>query len=114
MVESALGERSRNRRRVMMTATLLTPGGAAKVRIRDISPVGAQVVGVSGLSGSCDALLKRNSLFAAARVVWADGDEAGIQFYRTLKLDELEDIKFPLAMAGKRQTPMSAPETETA
>jgi len=99
IVESAIRERGRNRRRVLMTATLLTPGGAANVRIRDISPAGAQIVGVSGVSGSCDALLKRGSLFAAARVVWADGDEAGIQFYRTLKLEDLEDLKVQPATA---------------
>jgi len=99
IIESAFRERTRNRRRVLMTATLLTPEGAAEVRIRDISSAGAQVVGVTGLSGSCDALLKRRSLFAAARVVWADGDEAGIQFYRALKPEELDDIKFQLAIA---------------
>ena len=97
----AVRKRASNRTRVVMSATLLTPAGAAKVRIRDISPTGAQVVGVNGIPGGCDALFKRRSLFAAARVVWADADEAGIQFYRTLNLQEMDDIKLQLAIADR-------------
>ncbi len=82
-------ERSGERRRVIMTATLMTREGAYKVRIRDISAVGAQVVAENPIPSGSDTLLKRQSLFAAAEVVWSEGKEAGLKFYRKLSPDEL-------------------------
>lgn len=73
-----------------MTAMLVTREGATRVRIRDISATGAQVVGVRGISSNCEALLRRHSLFAAARIIWVNGDEGGLGFYRALKPEELD------------------------
>jgi hypothetical protein len=91
------GDRSGQRRRVIMIATLLTRDGAFKVRIRDISQVGAQVVGAAGIARGSDTLLKRQSLFAAARVVWSEGEEAGLKFYRKLTAEELADARIAIA-----------------
>ena len=74
--------------RVLMTATLMTPHGAVSVRIRDISVAGAQIWAESPVPTDCDAILKRGSFFAAARVV-RDGERtAGLQFYRRLSDQE--------------------------
>jgi hypothetical protein len=32
-----------------------------------------------------DALFNRGDLFAAARIVWSEGKEAGLQFYREVE-----------------------------
>ena len=76
------------RSRVLMNATLMTPEGAISVRIRDISRTGAQIWGESDVPVDCDAVLKRGSFFAAARVVRAGGRNAGLQFYRQLSDEE--------------------------
>jgi hypothetical protein len=58
--------------------------------IRDISSTGAQVTCREKLPNSCDVLLKRGSLFAAARMAAVNGDEAELRFYRELSADEIE------------------------
>ena len=78
------------RTRVLMNAVLVTPAGAQKVTIRDISRSGAQVAGKDKIPKDCDVLFKRGSLFAAARVAWVSGDEAGLRFYRELSPDEID------------------------
>ena len=81
-------DRPAPRARVLMNATLMTPEGAISVRIRDISLTGAQIWGESEVPGDCDAILKRGSFFAAARVVRGGGRTAGLQFYRQLSDEE--------------------------
>lgn len=76
------------RSHVLMTATLMTPYGAQSVRIRDISVAGAQIWAESEIPAECDAILKRGSFFAAARVVPSGDRTAGLQFYRLLSDDE--------------------------
>lgn len=80
------------RRRVLMTAILFTPEGAQKVRIRDISAAGAQVVVGSPIGAGSDAILKRVSAFIAAEVTWATGKEVGLKFHRGLKTSELRSF----------------------
>ena len=81
-------DRSARRSHVLMNATLMTPTGAISVRIRDISLSGAQIWGESEVPGDCDAVLKRGSFFAAARVVRGEGRNAALQFYRQLSDEE--------------------------
>ena len=64
-------DRAVSRSRVLMTGTLMTPEGAMAVRIRNISVVGAQIWAPSPVPSNCDAILKRGSFFAAARV-WVE------------------------------------------
>lgn len=90
--------RTRNRTRVLMSGTLLTPEGAHKVLIRNISATGAQVIAESPLSDQCDALFKRGSLFAAAQVVWSVNNEAGLRFYRELTPQEVESTFHPAGL----------------
>jgi hypothetical protein len=81
-------DRAFPRSRVLMTGTLMTPEGAVSVRIRDISVGGAEVWAESSVRGDCDAILKRGTFFAAARVVRSGERTLGLQFYRTLSDDE--------------------------
>ena len=84
----ARSDREFPRSRVLMTGTLMTPEGAVSVRIRDVSVVGAQIWAESELPSDCDAILKRGSFFAAARVLRSGERSAGLQFYRQLSDDE--------------------------
>lgn len=84
--------RSVPRTRVLMNATLFTPDGAFRVRVRDISRVGAQLYSYDRIHPGCDAIFKRGPLFLAARVVWTRGEHSGISFYRELTADELAHL----------------------
>ena len=77
------------RKRVLMVASLVTCDGSKRVRIRDFSNKGAQVVLESGEVQQCDVLLKRGDLCAAARVAWIKGDEVGLTFYREISARDL-------------------------
>lgn len=81
--------RRSTRTRVLMVASLVTCSGTQRVRIRDFSSKGAQVVLEGGNLTKCDVLLKRGDLCAAAHVAWVKGDEVGLTFYRDISADEL-------------------------
>ena len=81
--------RRSTRTRVLMIGTLVTCEGWKRVRIRDSSKKGAQVVIESGKVEKCDVLLKRGDLCAAARVAWVKGDEIGLTFYREISAEDL-------------------------
>jgi len=78
------------RTKVLMTCVLVTSAGAQSVKLNDISRSGAHVLTTGQLPTDGDVLFKRGSLCAAARVVWISGDEAGLRFYRELRVDEIE------------------------
>jgi hypothetical protein len=81
-------ERVSSRRRVLLTGTLMTPEGAVQVRVREISQSGAQIWAERPIPADCDAVYKRGSLFAAARIVWSEEHYAGLKFYRDVPLGE--------------------------
>lgn len=76
------GARAAARDRVLLGATLVSPAGSHRVRVRDFSPTGCHVVADDALPSGVDALFQRADLFVAARIVWSDGKEAGLRFYR--------------------------------
>ena len=82
--------RRTRRTKVLMTGVLLTPFGAQKVTLRDISRTGAHLVGATDVPEDCDALFRRGPLFAAAHVSWVRGGEVGIRFYRELTPEEID------------------------
>jgi PilZ domain len=82
-------ERAVERTRVLLTGTLMTPEGAVQVRVRDISPAGAQIWTERPVRAGCDAVYKRGCLFAAARIVWSEDRHAGLSFYREVPLSEV-------------------------
>jgi hypothetical protein len=81
--------RHTTRKRVLMIGTLVTCSGAQRVRIRDFSSKGAQVIVENGFQSGCDVLLKRGDLCAAANVAWVKGDEVGLTFYRPISAEDL-------------------------
>ena len=89
--------RAAPRTRVLMTGTLMTPGGAVAVRIRDISSSGAQIWVEHAIPANCDAILKRGSFFAAVRIVRSAEHAAGVEFYRQLSGEELMSALQPRA-----------------
>jgi hypothetical protein len=84
--------RRSNRTRVLMMGELIGCGGSHRVRIRDFSRKGAQVVCDDGLEAKCDVLLKRGDLCAAAHVAWVKGDEVGLTFYREIPPEKLAGL----------------------
>jgi PilZ domain len=84
--------RRTERKRVLMIGTVITCGASHRVRIRDFSSKGAQVVAESAIDPKCDVLLKRGDLCAAAHVAWIKGDEVGLTFYRPISAEELARI----------------------
>jgi hypothetical protein len=79
--------RTGKRARVLMVGSLMTPDGARRVTIRDISRVGAQVACEEQIPANCDVLFKRGTLFAAAHVAWVNKGEAGLKFYREISVE---------------------------
>jgi hypothetical protein len=80
----SLPSRGLERKRVLMVATLFTCDGAQRVRVRDLTPAGAQLQLDSSVSPGSDVIFKRGNLFAAAHIAWTKDCWAGIRFYRTL------------------------------
>ena len=72
-----------------MRATLVTAEGVQSARVRDLTSGGAGIVCDCPPEAGSDVILKRGDLFVAARVVWADENSAGLEFYREAPLGEL-------------------------
>ena len=85
MTKPVRGARTAARDRVLLGATLVSPAGSHRVRVRDFSPTGCQVVADAALPSGVDAMFQRADLFVAARIVWSEGKEAGLQFYREVE-----------------------------
>jgi hypothetical protein len=76
--------RRSERRRVLMTATIVTADCVQKARLKDLTSTGAGIVCEEPLKRGTDVVLKRGDLFIAARVAWCEGRRAGVEFYRPL------------------------------
>lgn len=76
------------RKHVLMTGTLITCGGTQRVRIRDYSTKGAQVIIENGIDPDCDVLLKRGDLCAAAHIAWIKSEDVGLTFYRPVSRED--------------------------
>jgi hypothetical protein len=82
--------RRSKRKAVLMRATLIGTDGAQTVRLRDLTSEGAGIACQAPLRSGSDVILRRGDLFIAARVVWAEGMTAGLEFYRPLTGEWLE------------------------
>lgn len=89
--------RRSTRKRVLMRATIVTVDGAQSARVRDLAETGAGILCDTPLTAGSDVIFKRGNLLVAARVVWTEGAEAGLEFYRPLPLEEFTES---LAEAG--------------
>jgi hypothetical protein len=81
--------RRTDRKRVLMMGELISCGGTHRVRIRDFSSKGAQIVCEGSSLEKCDMLLRRGDLCVAAHVAWIKGDEVGLTFYREISAEDL-------------------------
>ena len=81
--------RRSRRRRVILRATLIGACSAQTVRIKDLTGDGAGLECQVPVEARSDVVLRRGDLFIAARVVWADGLAAGLEFYRPVEPHEL-------------------------
>ena len=74
---------------MLLRATLIATEGAQTVRLKDLTSEGAGIACQVPLSAGSDVILRRGDLFIAARVAWADGMTAGLEFYRPVPVEDL-------------------------
>ena len=74
------------RNRVVWNASIVTPRGDQQVRVRDLSETGVRVWCEYEIPALADVIFKRGNVFAAAHVMWVKGQEAGLEFYRAIKI----------------------------
>ncbi|WP_407874786.1 PilZ domain-containing protein [Qipengyuania nanhaisediminis] len=74
--------RSAGRDRVMLFADLLTETGEEKVRVRDLSNMGAMLDSPAPIEAGADVIFRHRGMFAAAIVKWVKDGTIGIAFYR--------------------------------
>lgn len=75
-----------------MRATLIATDGAQTVRLKDLTSDGAGIACQVPLRSGSDVILRKGDLFIAARVVWAEGLTAGLEFYRPLTGEWLDIV----------------------
>jgi hypothetical protein len=83
------GPRKDGRKHVLLNATIIASNGLTGARVKDLSQSGVRVSCDSPLSPEGDVIFKRGTIFVAARVIWADHANAGLEFYRHLDPAEL-------------------------
>ncbi len=72
--------RSDKRTNIFLGATLRFDGRTAPVRVRDLSPNGAQIEGVALPAQEARVTLERGSVFAEGVVAWRATDRCGLRF----------------------------------
>lgn len=88
MDESAITQNRRSRRsHLLMTATLEFSGRALKVKLRNLSPEGAQVEADDLPVEGAELLFRKGDLAVTGRIVWTKGRHAGIRFDQKLKTE---------------------------
>ena len=83
MHETVLTRRT-SRKRVLMTATIISQDGIQQARIRDWSTSGVQISCGHPPTTDTDVIFKRGQVFVAARVAWMCKGDAGLEFYRQI------------------------------
>jgi len=99
-MNSAAGNRSAKRARVLLAGRLETPKGEIEVRLRDISRKGALVECTKGPSAGTEVTFVRGRTRVPARVAWAGKDRIGLEF------DELIDEQEVLVQLKRRDPPL--------
>ncbi len=91
--EAILGEESDRRRkprlRVLISETLETAAGEVAVRLRNLSPTGAQVEMDHHADVGALVTLRRGRTVAPGAVVWARPGEIGLEFIRPIEQSEV-------------------------
>lgn len=74
--------RDHARKRVLMNASIISATGTHRARIDDLTISGVRLTCHPPLENDTDVIFKRKATVVAARVVWAAGTSAGLEFYR--------------------------------
>ena len=114
---AALTPRS-HRSPVLLTATLEVDGALYGVKLRNLSEEGALVEGEKLPAEGSEAYFARNQLRLKSRVIWVQGQYAGVAFARSLKPEEVlrnipkprQEIKTEFRRPGLACRPLSAYE----
>jgi hypothetical protein len=86
MDESGITQNRRSRRaHLLMAATLEISGRAVKVKLRNLSPEGAQVEGEDLPVEGTELLFRKGDLAVAGTIIWTKGKQAGIRFAQLLE-----------------------------
>lgn len=86
---SAAQNRKSRRSQVYFSACLKDVGGTHEVKLRNLSAEGALVEGKDLPLEGTDVIFSRNDLNTPGRVVWVNGDHAGIAFADKLQQEQV-------------------------
>jgi hypothetical protein len=89
-------QRSSERKRVLMNATIIDADGTHQVRVVDLNSLGARIACTRVIPVGEDLIFRRGGLFIAARVAWSKRDGAGLQFYREIPASEIASTFHPV------------------
>jgi hypothetical protein len=81
-------QRSANRARVYFAARLAAFGDEYKVKLLDVSPLGARIESDLALKVGDEVEFVRADLRLWSRVVWIDGNRAGLEFVEPVRDEE--------------------------
>ena len=90
MDSSTQSQNRRSRRsQVLLAAELVHAGASCPVKLRNLSADGALVESVELPVEGAEVVFRRNELTAAGRVVWVNGQYAGIAFDEKLNPEQV-------------------------
>lgn len=86
---SASQNRKSRRSQVYFSASLKEVGGTHEVKLRNLSAEGALVEGKNLPLEGTDVIFSRKDLNTSGRIVWVNGDHAGIAFEDKLQQEQV-------------------------
>jgi hypothetical protein len=97
-VRQTFDKRTSSRKRVLMTAKVVSAVASHGVRLRDISRTGVQISTDTRIPEGQDVCFSKGPIFVAAHVAWSRHDAAGLRFYRELTTAEHETAFHPVVL----------------
>lgn len=89
MGNSSKDDRRFDRATVIFMATIEHNDSSIPVKVSNVSPSGALVVGGGLPPEGTHVVFRRNETAVDSRISWADGDLAGVEFCELLAVEEL-------------------------
>lgn len=90
MDQSTAAQNRRSRRSpVLLTATIEVGGTPRTVKLRNLSEDGALIEGAPLPPEGCETIFERNDMRLKSRIVWVEGNYAGVAFDRPLNREEV-------------------------
>jgi len=92
-------KRRARRAHVYFAARLAAFGDEHKVKLLDVSPLGAKIETDLGLKAGDEVQFVRSDLRLWSRVVWIDGNRAGLEFVEPVRDEEaIKALAQPLGL----------------